>query len=255
MRRLIGCFVLSLILLLGLADCGQKAESTLERVGRTKVLRVGTDATYPPFETISIATGQPEGFDIDLITAICGRLGWKPEFIVTPFDGIIPGLKGSKYDLIISAFTMTPERAKEVLFSSPYYDAGQSIAVSLDNVYVRTLGDLKGKRVGVQLGTTGERLAKTLAKVEVISFENIGTAFIDMENGKLDAVLNDLPTSAKIIMTRKRAKIVAQGLSDEKYAMAARLADAVLVSMIDSAFSQLRQSGLLETLQAKWFHE
>ena len=57
MRRLIGCFVLSLILLSSLVDCGQKGESTLERVGRTKVLRVGTDATYPPFETISIATG------------------------------------------------------------------------------------------------------------------------------------------------------------------------------------------------------
>ena len=244
-----------MIFLLGLVDCGQKAESTLERVGRTKVLRVGTDATYPPFETISIATSQPEGFDIDLITAICSRLGWKPEFIVTPFDGIVPGLNGHKYDLIISAFTMTAERAGAVLFSRPYYDAGQSIAVSLDNSDIKTLGDLRGKRVGVQLGTTGERLAKSLARVEVISFENIGAAFIDMENGRLDAVLNDLPTSTKIIMTRKRAMIVAQGLSDEKYAMAVRLSDTALVTTIDSAFSRLRQSGLLETLQVKWFHE
>ncbi len=240
-------------LMMAVSGCGRTAESTLERIERTKILRVGTDATYPPFETINTANGRPEGFDIDLITSICNRLGWKPEFIVTPFDGIVPGLTGEKYDLIISSFTMTPERAGAVRFSDPYYDAGQSIAVPLDNTTITTLADLSGKKIGVQLGTTGERLARTLAEAEVISFENIGSAFIDMENGKLDAVINDLPTSSKIISTRGRAKIVAKGLSDEKYAMAVRLADTTLVAAINKALVELKQSGLIETLQRKWF--
>jgi polar amino acid transport system substrate-binding protein len=235
------------------AACGRKAESTLERVERTKILRVGTDATYPPFETINTVTGRPEGFDIDLITSICDRLGWKPEFIVTPFDGIVPGLTGEKYDLIISSFTMTPERAGAVRFSDPYYDAGQSIAVPLDDTTIKSLGDLSGKKIGVQLGTTGERLAGTIAGADIISFENIGSAFIDMENGKLDAVVNDLPTSSKIISTRGKAKIVAQGLSDEKYAMAVRLADTTLIAAIDKALAELKQNGVLDALQRKWF--
>jgi ABC-type amino acid transport substrate-binding protein len=235
------------------AGCGRKAESTLERVERTKVLRIGSDATYPPFETINTATGQPEGFDIDLVEAICSRRGWRAEIIVTPFDGIIPGLTGEKYDLIISAFTILPDRAGAVLFSDPYYDAGQSIAVPEGNTAIKTLTDLAGKRVGVQLGTTGERLAKSLAVVEVISFENIGSAFIDMENGRLDAVVNDLPTSTKIIKTRGRAMIVAEGLSDEKYAMASRLADTSLIDTVNQALLELKKSGYLEQLRAKWF--
>ncbi|NMC43382.1 MAG: basic amino acid ABC transporter substrate-binding protein [candidate division Zixibacteria bacterium] len=239
--------------LLVAAGCGQKAESTLDRVERTKVLRIGTDATYPPFETVNTATGRPEGFDIDLVEAICARQGWRAEIIVTPFDGIVPGLTGEKYDLIISAFTITPERAGAVLFSDPYYDAGQSIAVPLEETTIKTLADLTGKKVGVQLGTTGERLASSLPGVEVISFENIGSAFIDMENGRLDAVLNDLPTSTKLIGTRGRAMIVAQGLSDEKYGMAVRPADTTLIEAVNQALQEFKESGLIEQLQAKWF--
>ncbi|MDD4051946.1 MAG: basic amino acid ABC transporter substrate-binding protein [candidate division Zixibacteria bacterium] len=253
MKQAAATVIIAAGLMIIVLGCGRKAESTLERVERTKILRVGTDATYPPFETINTATGRPEGFDIDLITSVCDRLGWKPEFIVTPFDGIVPGLTGEKYDLIISSFTMTPGRAGAVRFSDPYYDAGQSIAVPLDNMTIKALGDLSGKKIGVQLGTTGERLAGTLAGVDVISFENIGSAFIDMENGKLDAVINDLPTSNEIIGTRGRAKIVAEGLSDEKYAMAVRLADTALVTAINKALAEQRQSGLIETLQKKWF--
>ncbi len=81
------------------------------------VLRVGTDATYPPFETVDTETGEPVGFDIDLITEIAKLNGWKTEFIITPFDGMIPGLQGEKYDVAISSITITPERSAVVDFS------------------------------------------------------------------------------------------------------------------------------------------
>lgn len=253
MKRLSTAAMLLAGALIIIAGCGRKTESTLERVERTGVLRVGTDATYPPFETVNTATGRPEGFDLDLVEAICARRGWKAEIIVTPFDGIVPGLTGEKYDLIISAFTITPERAGAVLFSEPYYDAGQSIAVPEEHSSIGSLADLTGKTVGVQLGTTGERLARSLAGVEVVSFENIGSAFIDMENGRLDAVVNDLPTSTKIIKTRGRAVIVAQGLSDEKYGMAARLADTTLIKAVNRELAALKESGAVGQLRTKWF--
>jgi glutamine transport system substrate-binding protein len=248
-------WILSFVLLCAvtLISCGQKAWETLSRIEKDKMLWVGTDATYPPFETISTATGQPEGLDIDLVRAVAKKLGWQVGFVVTPFDGIVPGLNGKKYDMIVSSFTITPERAAAVQFSIPYYDAGQSIAVPLDNTTITRAEDLKGKKVGVQLGTTGERMAKSIDSVEVISFENIGAAFIDMENGKLDAVLNDLPTSTKIVNTRQKAKIVARELSDEKYGMAVRKEDTALVAKINSALTDLKKEGLIEQLQQKWF--
>ena len=248
-------YLLALLLAMTLltVSCGEKAGEALARIEKNKMLWVGTDATYPPFETINTTTGQPEGLDIDLVKAVCKKLDWQVGFIVTPFDGIVPGLNGQKYDVIVSSFTITPERAQAVLFSVPYYDAGQSIAVPLDNTAITKAEDLKGKKVGVQLGTTGERMAKSIDGVDVISFENIGAAFIDMENGKLDAVLNDLPTSTKIINTRQKAKIVARELSDEKYGMAVRKADTALVAKINSALTDLKREGLIEKLQQKWF--
>ena len=165
-----------------------------------KKLLVGTDATYPPFESKDVQTGKIVGFDIDLMDAVCEKLGVKCEYIVVPFDGIISGLNNNKYDAVISAFTITPEREKIIDFSQPYYLASQSIAVRLDHQDINSLDDLKGKRIGVQLGTTGELLAKKIEGAEIISFDNIGAAFIDLENGKLDAIIKQTKKIISIIM-------------------------------------------------------
>jgi len=247
-------WVLSAGLLLVLSGCGGSGESdTWAKITTSGVWRIGTDATYPPFETVDTRTGQVVGFDIDLISAICAKYEVSPEFIVTPFDGIVPGLTTEKYDAIISAFTITPERATRVLFSDPYYDAGQMIAVPLDNTKIAAFDDLEGLRLGVQLGTTGERMAQRVPNAEIFSFENIGAAFIDMENGRLDAVINDEPTSRLIISERKTAKLVGKRLSDEQYGIAVRPADSALVLKINTALIILNENGTIDALKRKWF--
>ncbi len=236
------------------AGCGGSGHtSTWDRVTGTGILRVGTDATYPPFETVNTATGEVQGFDIDLMTAICEKYSLEPEFIITPFDGIVPGLTTEKYDAIISAFTMTQQRARRVLFSDPYYDAGQVIAVPPDDSTITTLEDLQGKRLGVQLGTTGERMAHRVEGAEIFSYENIGAAFIDMENGRLDAVINDEPTSRIIIAERGSAKIVGERLSEEQYGIAVRRSDTTLVGKINAALIILREQGVIDSLKHTWF--
>jgi len=217
------------------------------------VLRVGTDATYPPFEMVDTETGQPEGFDIDIMKAICRINGWNPEFIVIPFDGIISGLKGNKYDCIISAMTITPERQAIVDFSESYYLAGQIIAVPPDNSTITTVDDLSGKKVGVQLGTTGEKMAKSLSGVSVFSFDNIGAAFIDMENGQLDAILNDWPTTNEYIRLKGTAKTVGEILSREYYGIAVLKGNSELIEKINSALVVVRGSGEYDRIAEKWF--
>ena len=101
MRRIL----IAILLLLLISGCGGREES--DGTPRS-ILRIGTDATYPPFETVNTETGHPEGFDIDLVTELCRINGWTPEIIVTPFDGIIPGLRSKKYVVVISAMTITP---------------------------------------------------------------------------------------------------------------------------------------------------
>jgi len=236
------CFLL-------LSACsGDRQETGAKRT----VLRIGTDATYPPFETVDTETGQPTGFDIDLVTALCRMNGWKPQFIVTPFDGIIPGLRSKKYDVVISAMTITPERAAVVDFTDPYYLAGQTIAVPLEDTVILGIDDLVGKRVGVQLGTTGELMAKKMDGLHVFSFDNIGAAFIDMANGNLDAVLNDFPTSRAYITKHGTAKTVGEILSTEYYGMAVRKGDRELLDSLNRALAEFKETDY-DGLHVKWF--
>lgn len=218
------------------------------------ILLIGTDATYPPFEMVNTKTGQPEGFDIDIMKAICRINNWTPEFIVTPFDGIISGLKGNKYDCVISAMTITEQRQAIVDFSESYYLAGQVIAVSPGDTVIASVEDLRGKKVGVQLGTTGERMAKSLSGLLVFSFDNIGAAFIDMENGQIDAILNDWPTTNEYIRLKGTAKTVGDILSKEYYGIAVKKGDAELIGKIDSAISILKESGEYDKISEKWFN-
>ena len=246
-------FILFLSSLFSFAlNCSREKTDAYTKIIQHKKLLVGTDATYPPFESKD-ATGRIVGFDIDLMDAICDKLGVKCEYIVVPFDGIVSGLNNNKYDAIISSFTITPQRETVVDFSKPYYQASQSIAVKLNQEKINSLTDLKGKRVGVQLGTTGELLAKRIEGAEIISFDNIGAAFIDLENRKLDAIINDKPTSQRIIALRGNAKLVGPDLSSENYGIAVRKGEKRLLDAINSALISLELSGKLEDLNKKWF--
>ncbi|MEW5874566.1 MAG: basic amino acid ABC transporter substrate-binding protein [Candidatus Zixiibacteriota bacterium] len=242
-----------LTVLLGALSCGGGVESGMARIEKSGVLRIGTDATYPPFETVDTDNGQIVGFDIDLVTEICRELQCAPEFIVTPFDGIVTGLTTGKYDMIASAFTITPDRAQEVSFADPYYDAGQALAVPLYDESITSVEDLAGKSIGVQLGTTGERQARTIDGAKVVSFENISAAFIDMENGRVDAVINDLPTTEMLIRERQSAKIVGPTLTSEKYGFAVRTHDRELLEAVNAALRAIRRDGRYDTIHDRWF--
>ncbi len=224
-----------------------------QRVKQSGILRVGTDATYPPFEWIDTASGEVEGFDADLVREVCREIGCRAEFVVVPFDGIIAGLVSNKYDMIASTFTITPERAEHVAFSEPYYDGGQAVAVPVYDTTTQTAEDLQGKSIGVQLGTTGERRAGQIKNAHIISFENIGAAFIDMENGRLDAVINDRPTTELIIQQRHAAKIVGPTLTAERYGFAVTKDDEELLSAINLALAKIKSDGRYDKIRAHWF--
>ena len=217
-----------------------------------QVLKVGTDTTYPPMEYKDVQTGKIVGFDIDLMDSLAGRMGYTVEYVEVPFDGIVAGLKTGKYDAIISSFTITPEREAEVNFTKPYMDAGQSIAVRLDEVKIKSFADLKGKKIGAQLGTTGEKLAGTVPNAEVVSFDAISAAFIDLENGHLDAIVNDRPVSARFVALKKTARLLDTTLTSENYGIALRKGDPRL-EQFNAALTELETSGVLGGLEEKWF--
>jgi len=248
--------VLSLMLMLHLSCGGEdttEKTTTWDRVKTASTLRIGTDATYSPFEFMDTDEGKLVGYDVDLMKALCEELDVAPSFMVVPFEGIIAGLNSNKYDCVISAMTITDERKESIAFSDQYYSAGQIIAVRTDNDEVNSTEDLKGKKIGVQMGTTGMLLAQTIAGAEIVPFDHIGAAFIDLSNGRVDAVINDLPVTLRAIRDRGEIKTVGEVLTSEQYGIGVRKTDTKLIERINSALSALKARGFFLQLEEKWF--
>lgn len=212
-------------------------------------IRVATDATYFPFEFQK--DGQIQGFDIDLFRAIGREMGRPVEFTHTPFDTLIAGLKTGHHDAVIACLTITEERKKEVDFSDPYYDAGQIVSVRKDEDRIKGEADIKGRKVGAQQGTTGATAAASFG-AEVALYDSIDLAFQDLLAGRIDAVINDEPTSRQVAETKGGIKLVGEPFTREQYAIAVRKGDKALLDEINRALAKLRAAGEIQKLREKW---
>jgi ABC-type amino acid transport substrate-binding protein len=189
-KRAVWCAILATAALSLAAELAS-AQSALARVRASGELRIGTDATYPPFASAQGA--EFTGFDIDLGRALARELGVEPVFVNASFDGIFPALQNGSFDVVVSAVTITPERRAVLLFSDPYIDAGQLLAVRQHQQGITGPADLPGKRVGVQINTTAQFDLEKRAGVILAKYNTIDLALLDLQNGRIDAVVSDAP--------------------------------------------------------------
>ena len=160
-----------------------------------QTIRFATEASYPPFELVD-ANNQIVGFDVDLANALCKEIDATCTFSNQSFDSLIPSLKFRRVDAVMAGMDITPEREKQVLFTTPYYD--NSALFIGQQGKVASIDALKGKKVGVQNGTTGQKYLQGDAewefdgfKVSCIGYKNGSLAVQDMLNGNLDFVVID----------------------------------------------------------------
>jgi polar amino acid transport system substrate-binding protein len=218
-----------------------------------KNLKIGTDATYPPMETQD-AKGMLSGYDIDLGTQLAKELGGKAEFKNIAWDDVFKALEEKKIDVIISSVTITDERKKQYLFSSPYINAGQVILTKKDNVKIATVADLVNKKVGVQKDTTSEKEAVKYADAKMITgYADYDLAAKDLVNGKLDAVIIDLTAGKGLVDKYRGLKIASDSFTNEYYGIVLRKDDVALQSRINQAISTLHERGVLDDIKQKWF--
>jgi polar amino acid transport system substrate-binding protein len=219
------------------------------------VYKIGTNAEYPPFESVDDA-GNIIGFDPDIMDALAEKAGFEYEFVNTRWDGIFVALQSGEFDAVISAATITDERAEIVDFSDPYFNAGQMIAVrEADKDKITSVADLDGVKVGVQLGTTGDQWVSENTKAEVVRYDEITLAFQALGNGDVDAVFNDGPTSAEIIQANPElgAVMVGEPITDEFYGIAVNKDKSDLLKMINEALAEIRADGTYDEIHEKWF--
>lgn len=244
----------SILLLLLLLPLPSLAQTALERVRRSGELKIGTDATYPPFE--SAEGGDFTGFDIDLAKAVARELGVRAVFINSGFDGIFPALQNGTFDAVMSSVTITPERSASMLFSDPYYDSGQLIAVNENTQGISSPDDLKGKRVGVQINTTAQYELEKKEGVQVAKYNSIDLALLDLRNRRIDAVVGDAPVlKYMIFQSFRELKTVGRRFTDEKFGIAIAQGNEDLRDAINAALKKIKETGEYNQIHEKWFGE
>lgn len=232
-----------------LAGCGSKK-------AEEKVLRFGTEPTFAPFEFQQEGSKEFTGFDMDLVRAIGKKMGVKVEIVNIGFDGLIPALNAGNIDAIASGMSITAERAKNVEFSVPYYKSGLAVMVKKDNTEIKGIADLKGKKIAVQIGTTGAMEAHKIPNAVVVEFNNNTEASLELKNGGADAVINDLPVVAYYLRqgnAGEYAKIVGNTVSAEDYGIAVKKSNTKLAEDINKAIAALKKDGEYDKIYKKWF--
>jgi arginine/lysine/histidine/glutamine transport system substrate-binding/permease protein len=216
--------------------------------------RVATEATFPPFEFQQ--GGQLTGFDIDLMRAIGKEADLNIDFRNLPFDGIIPALQARTVEAAISGMTITAERAQAISFSRPYFRAGLAIAVREDNKTIKNFEDLKGKRIAVQIGTTGALEATKIPRAVVSQFDSAALALQELINGRVEAVVNDKPVTLYAIKQAglRGVKVVGELLTEEFYGIALPK-NSPYLQLINDALGRVIESGQYDVIFRQWFGE
>jgi polar amino acid transport system substrate-binding protein len=249
--------------LVGLSSRVPAYADTLATVKQRGVLIVGMEAAYVPYE--SFVSGKIVGYDPDIIAIMVKHLGVKARLVDTAWNGIIPALYADKFDCVISAMTITAERAKKVLFSMPYADASNVILLRAGEAKIKTADDLSGKIVGVQLGSAAAQIIKVFeAKLKakglpgyagVKQYDHYPEAYQDLLNKRVDAVVNSRSTLLVVMRDAPGRFKILPGISDVHayFGMAFRKSDTALCAFVNGQLAAMKQDGTLAKLQMKWF--
>ena len=245
MRKLIALFV-ALALSVSLAQVPD-----LE--GR--VLRIGSDTTYPPMETIDPDTGEAVGFDVDLMNALCEQLNCVAEFVTTAWDGIFVALSQAQFDMVVSGVSITDERDLIVDFSDPYLIVSQAVLMRVEDegltIEDYQSGDLT---LSAQIGTTNAALAEELVgRDKVALFDVFGAAVLALQNGDVDGVVID-GTSANAYEQQFAGELVVgiTGLQSDPLGLVFQEGDG-LVDAFNAGLAALQEDGTIDALIAEYF--
>jgi polar amino acid transport system substrate-binding protein len=262
MKRIFTLVVLAVMVGSLLAACGSKAPANqLEAIKQAGVIKVGTSADYPPFESVD-ASGAKTGFDIDLMTEIAKRMGVKLEWVDMPFDSLIAGVQENKMDAAISAFNYSDERAKVIDFSEAYFQSQDAFAVA--ESFTGTISkpeDIVTYKVGVQTGTTQDAWITDnlvtpgkMPEANLFRYDRADQAMADLKNGRVDVVMADDIPARDLASKLGGIKIVYTGvLSSGPMNIVLPKGSAELVAEFNKIIKQLQDEGFIEQLATKYF--
>lgn len=215
------------------------------------VLNVATDATFPPMEFTE--NGARTGFDVDIMNALAKAMGKRVQWTDIDFKGLIPGLIAHRFDAAISGIYITDERAKVVDFTDSYY-AGGLVALVKNDSPVKSVADLNGKKVSVQVGTKSVNfLRDNYPQINRVEVEKNQEMFDLVGIGRADAAVTGKPAAYQFAKTRGGFRVLDKQLTTEAYGIAVRKDEPELKTAFNTALAKIKADGTYAAIVKKWF--
>lgn len=230
----------------------EKIDYLLLNIDEKKGLVVATDSEYEPMEYLD-ESGNSVGLDIDIIKKIADKLGITLSLKEYGWDDLFLAVKKGEVDLAISSVTITTERQKEILFSIPYFNGGQSIIVRSETDNILSPEDLKGKKVSVLKDSTCEKAALEYVDPELLfTFESDPSTVRSLLDKTSDAVVMDYVAATSVVKNNPSLKIIGDPFTQEYYGIITRLENHLLIEEVNKILREMKRSGELNQLIEKW---
>ena len=243
-----------ILLALATALTVARAADTLQRIQSDGVLRWGADAEGgAPY--VFLDPQQPErliGFEVELAEALARKLGVRAQMVQNQWDGLVPALQRGNFDIVLNGLEITNEHRRQIAFSQPYYVYSQQIITRRDNAGLTNLASLKGHTVGTLSGTVAQRIMEQSGGIDVRVYPGQVEPFRDLNNGRLDAVMLDLPIAVYYLGKEPNLKRSGAPFAPGYYGIGVRREDQSLLRALNQAIAQLLAEGTLERIDRKW---
>jgi polar amino acid transport system substrate-binding protein len=238
------------------------AETTLERIMRTKEVTVGTEAAFPPFEFIE--DGEIVGYGKDILDYIVETSDWELEQLDLPWQGILPGLLAEKFDFVATTVSVRPERVTKYAFTVPIAEGTTWTMKRAGDDRIETVEDLSGIVVGTQLASAGEAAAKDFAAeleaagaapyADLKLYTSYPESYLALANGEVDVVVQSLPNLAVVVDEQPGVFELVGAIGELSYmGWVTRPEDTDLRDFLSEKILEMRDNGYLYELQDKWF--
>jgi len=221
-----------------------------------EVLRIGTEGAYAPFNYTN-ADGSLGGFDIEIANALCDDMQVSCEIIAQDWDGIIPGLKAGKYDAIVAAMSITPERAEQVSFTDPYFsNTLVFLAEEGSDFDPSNPDDINSKSIAAQRSTISSQwLEQAYPKANMQLYDTLSNAFLDLGSGRVEAMISDKLPAIEWLSSASGSQYTLKGDEidiDDNFAIAVRPGDP-LQAQINESLANIKADGSYDAIHKKYF--
>lgn len=226
----------------------------LDKIKASGEMKIAMSGAYPPFSLIN-DKNEVVGFDVAVGSEIAKRIGVKPVIVTTAWDGILAGLLAEKFDTIVGSMSITPKRQKVVDFVGPYYHAGRAIFIRKDEKLTK-LSQLKGHKIGVTLGETHEKWARTQKGWEIKTYKGLPELLLELENKRVDAIVID-SIPGDVAITKSGAPIKKMNLPHLKggnvaVGIAIRKGNPKLKAAMQKALDGMMADGTYKKIAMEW---